>query len=75
MSTVIPITTDAPRSFPAPSAGQLLSARERGAVRFRERLEREFVGTGPKRSSDFIAGYRSGWDDAVAFLRAAGEIR
>ena len=74
MSTVIPITTDMPRSFPAPSAGQLLSARERGAVQFRERLEREWVGAGPKRTSDFITGYRSGWDEAVAFLRNGGNL-
>lgn len=56
--------------------GQLLSARERGAVRFREKVTRELSGAaGPKRSADHLLGYRHGWDEAVAFLQAQGAVR
>lgn len=74
--TFIPITEDAPALVaPEFTAGQLLSARERGVVSFRDRLTREISGSGPKRTSDHMAGYRRGFDEAMDFLRAHGVIR
>lgn len=73
---VIPITTESPPTAPvALSPGHILSGRERGAVYFRDKLQREMTGPGPKRTSDHLAGYRAGWDAAVDFLRAAGALR
>ncbi len=70
--TVIPINADVPPVAVTP--GQSLSARERGAVHFRNAVQKEF-GQGPKRSADLITGYKRGWDDAVSFLRAQGTVR
>lgn len=68
----IPITSSETSVVVTP--GQALSARERGAVHFRDSVAKEF-GQGPKRSADLITGYKRGWDDAVAFLRAQGMVR
>lgn len=72
--TVIPITT-APPVVPLLAAGQLLSARERGAVQFREKVSRELNSSGPKRSADLILGFKHGWDAAIEHLRLQGAIR
>lgn len=70
-----PVDDEAPSIIPPIGAGQLLSARERSAVRFREKMMREMSGAGPKRTSDLLVGYRHGWDQCFDFLRAAGAIR
>lgn len=75
--TVIPTNVEAPSivaSTPL-TPGQLLSARERGAVSFREKVQRELSGNGPKRSSDHLVGYRHGWDACCEHLRMMGAIR
>lgn len=66
-------TIDAPPLSPL-TPGQLLSARERGAVHFRDRLSKSYGSSGPKRSADLITGYKQGWDDLIAFLRMQGVI-
>lgn len=76
MITFIPVTEDAPTMAPmVVSPGQLLSARERGAVAFRDRLARNGNITGSGRTADHVAGYKNGWDEAVAHLRMQGVIR
>lgn len=74
--TFIPITEDAPPlTTPELSAGQLLSARERGSMRLREKLHRELTCVGPKRSADHVSGYKIGFDEAIEFLRMQGAIK
>lgn len=74
--TLIPITEDAPPlTTPELSAGQLLSAREREAYHFREKIKRELTCAGPARSADRVEGFKVGWDSALAFLRSQGALK
>lgn len=62
-------TVPVPPARPVPSVpGLALSARERGAVDHRHRIERQIT-SGRQRVSDHVDGFRAGWDAALAYLK------